>query len=152
MTIGHGEGKETKERLGQEGKARESAEQIYDRRGDGGDRSRLGDEEPGPGVEESRERAVSVADGNIIAAGPRPHSGKLGKGQGAKEGKQAADEPNDIHHGWRAYVLHHYAGDAKDSATDDGSDYDGDGVPNVEIANQLTGRGLLSGLHRLPCA
>ena len=105
----------------------------------GGDRCRLGDHKPSPGIEKAAERAVGIAHIHILSAGLRLHRAKFGISERAKKRQQPAHEPRQIHELGRADRLHHFRGNQKNSAADDGSDDHGGGVADAQVAGKLSG-------------
>jgi len=61
------------ESIGKKRKDRESLKDPHQARSDRRDRRRLGDQKPGPRIEKSRQRAISVANIHILAARLRLH-------------------------------------------------------------------------------
>ena len=120
-------------------KGGEDAEGSREPAGDGGDRGRLGDGEPGPHVEEGGSVAVGTAQVDVFAAGVGQHGAQLRVCHGAEEREQAADDPREINERGRADVLHHFARNQKDAAADDGADDDGRRLAGAEHAGQVGG-------------
>ena len=123
--------------LGRKERAGKRAEDADDAGGNGGDGGWLGDDEPGPGVEESGERAVGVAHVDVFAAGLGLHGAEFGITECAEEGEQAADDPSGVDELGGADGLHHLGGNEEDAAADDGADDYGGGVADFEVTGEF---------------
>ena len=108
--------------MGEETQGRKVSQNAHETGGQSRDRSRLRDEKPGPGVKKSSQRAVTVADVNILAAGLRLHGAQFGVGQRSKERKQSAHQPRQVNQLCRPSGLHHLGRNQKNSTADDGAD------------------------------
>ncbi len=124
-------------RVSSQWKAGKKLQRASEADGDGGDGGGLGYGKPRPHIEEGGCVAVGSADVDIFAAGIGQHGTELGIGHGAEEGEQAADDPGEIDERGGAYVLHHFAGDEKDAAADDGADDDGGSLAGAEDAGKV---------------
>ena len=116
------------------GKDRQRSRQA---RGYAGDRGGLGDGEPCPHVEKRRHVAIDPADIHVLAAGVGEQGAQLRIGHRAEEREQAARDPRQIHQARRARGAHHFLGNEKDSAADDGAHHDGGGVRGVQHPGQI---------------
>src|SRR5581483_4572743 len=114
--------------LGEEAERREVAEYAHKAGGERGNGRRLGDGDPGPGVEEGGEVAVGFADEGVLATDAGAKRGDFGVAHGAEEREQAADDPDDVDDADAAGGGHHLARDEEDAGADDDADDDRDRV------------------------
>ena len=94
--------------------------------GDGGDRSRKGDEESAPS-EQKREqrRSIGPFEEHIGPTGHRQGGRQLGVTEGAARGDQPPDHPYHQTQARRAHLARHDRGRDEDARADDPSDDDG---------------------------
>ena len=118
-------------------KDRKSSEDPHQAGRDGRNRSRLGDQKPGPRIEKSRQRPVGVADIHILAPRLRLHSAQFGISERAEKREQPPDHPGEIHKSRRPHRLHHLGGNQKNSAPDDRPHHDGAGMRQPQVARQF---------------
>ena len=126
--------------MGKEAEDGKGAEDSDKAEGDGCQRGGLGDEDPGPHVEEGGGVSVGVAEEGILTAVVGAGGGDLGVGHGAKEGEQAAGDPDGVDHDGGAGSSHHLPRDEKDAGADDDADDDGGSVRGGEDARELRRR------------
>src|SRR5437762_3012683 len=105
-----------KERTGQEAEPVERAQYIHDSRSDGRNRTRLGDEEPCPGIKKSGKGAVGVTHINIFTACPRLDGAEFRVGQCAGKRQEATYDPDQVDQSGGANVFHHHARYAENPA------------------------------------
>ena len=135
-----------------ERQGRESPENAHDSRGDGRNRCRLGNREPGPGIQEAGQWSVGVADVDVLAAGLRLHRAQLGVGDRPRHRQDAADNPRQVHQLGRADRLHHLGRNQEDAAADDGAHHNRACLAHAQFAQQGGGLGIcVSQLCHLPC-
>src|ERR1700686_4976925 len=127
----------TEDRVGEKSKDRECLEDANQASCDSRDRCRFGDEEPSPGIKKSCQRTVAVAHINILAAGLRFHGSQFGVGERAEKREQPSNQPCQIDQLGRTNGLHHFGGNEKNSAADDGADHNRSRVTHTKIASQL---------------
>jgi len=114
--------------------------------GDGGDGSRFGDQKPGPGVEKSWQRAVSITKVNVLASGLGLHCAQLGIGESAKKRQRAADNPREVDKLGGADGLHHFGRYQKNAAADNRPHHHSARLADTEVAGEARyGGGFLAG-------
>ena len=123
----------------EEAEDRKGPQDAHEAGGDGRNRGRLGDQEPGPGIEKSRQRTVGIAHVHILAARLRFHGAQFGVGERAEERQHSADQPRQIDQLGRADRLHHFGRNQKDSAADDGAHDHRGSVAHAQIAEAVQG-------------
>jgi hypothetical protein len=103
------------------------------------------DEEIGPPAEEGEQRAVRLAQKNVLAAGGGDHRAELGVGECAEKRKHSGEDPNGDDPGRGRQAARHQVRDQEDAGADDGADDDGDRIEEPKFARQLIG-----GRHEWP--
>ena len=121
-------------------RAWEKIRQISEKAGaQSGNRRALRDPGLRPAVDESKQWAIGGVKVHIFAAGFGQRGRKFGVGEGAEQRQDSAENPNREHHGRRPNRFDHVGRDQENAASDDGSDDDGDGGPQVPERGAMLG-------------
>src|SRR5580704_11286970 len=80
--------------VGEERKDWKALKDSNQPRRDGRNRRRLGDQEPGPGIQKSSQGPIAIANVNILTARLRLHRAQFGIGKRAEEREQPPDQPS----------------------------------------------------------
>ena len=116
---------------------RQHAEVAGEGDGDRGDGAGLDDQEQGPAVEESPERAVGFAEIDVLAAGAGHHGRQFAVAQGGADGESAGDEPGRQQPAGGPDLARDVGGDDEDARADHGAGDEHGGIQQAEAAEEV---------------
>src|SRR5437868_5366797 len=99
--------------------------------------SRLRNQEPGPAIQKSPQRSISVPHVHVLSSGERTNRPQLRVGERSEKREQSSNDPGQINQSSRAHGLHHLSRDQKDTAPNDGPRHNGSSVPDIEPADEF---------------